>query len=96
MKDLFNLSSYDYFLPKELIAQKAHSPADHCKLMYIKNHNIQDLKFYNILELLNEDDILFLNNSKVIKARINSQENVNFKFEKNECKKCEIFFLKDL
>jgi len=32
--DLTKLSSYDYNLPKELIAQNAHSPADECKLLY--------------------------------------------------------------
>jgi len=72
--DITKLSAYDYILPKEFIAQKAHKPADKCKLLYckIKNNNIvlKDLVFKDILNLISKNDVLFFNNSKVIKARI--------------------------
>ena len=32
-----NLDQYNYHLPEELIAQKAFSPRDHCKLLILKN-----------------------------------------------------------
>lgn len=91
--DLYNLLSYNYDLPKELIAQKAYEPQDECKLLYFKNWNVKDLIFKDIQDLLTEDDILFFNNSKVIKARIKG------KIEKDiltlsEDGKDEIFFLK--
>ncbi len=101
MKDLLNLDSYDYNLPKELIAQTAFDPADECKLLYCKNWEIKDLIFKNIENLIWENDVLFLNNSKVIKARIRTDETIIFNFisqdDKNSvCNKCEMFFLKDL
>jgi S-adenosylmethionine:tRNA-ribosyltransferase-isomerase (queuine synthetase) len=37
MKNLLNLKSYNYNLPKEFIAQTAFEPADECKLLYYKN-----------------------------------------------------------
>jgi len=100
MKDLLNLESYNYNLPKELIAQNVIEPADECKLLYCKWNNIKDLIFKDIEHLIWENDVLFLNNSKVIKARIKSDENINFKFiwqdwNISECNKCEIFFLKE-
>jgi len=97
--DLTKLSSYNYDLPKELIAQTAHNPADECKLLYCKDWEIKDLIFKDILDFLDENHILFFNNSKVVKARITGDEEISFyvideKGNKKECKNCEILFLK--
>jgi len=109
--DLTKLSAYDYDLPKELIAQKAHEPAEECKLLYckVKNNDVElrDLIFKDILDLIDENDVLFFNNSKVVKARIwgqmnNSDESDEIRFfivkdwEERECKNCEILFLKKI
>jgi len=108
--DLYKLSSYDYKLPKELIAQKAHIPADECKLLYCKNWKLKDLIFKDIKDLLSDNDILFFNNSKVVKARIKGShdfkqdlqdDNIKFiiiwqNWEEKHCKNCEILFLKKL
>jgi len=72
--DLYKLSSYDYFLPNELIAQTAHEPADECKLLYCKNGQLKDLLFKDIIDLLSQNDVLFFNNSKVVKARIGGDD----------------------
>ena len=101
MKDLLNLNSYNYDLPKELIAQTAFNPADECKLLYCKWWKVKNLIFRDIEQLIWENDVLFLNNSKVIKARIKTNESITFKFisqdwQVSECNKCEMFFLKDL
>ena len=72
MENLYKLSAYNYDLPKELIAQTAHEPADECKLLYYKNGKIKDLIFKDIENILDENDVLFFNNSKVVKARIQS------------------------
>ncbi len=93
--DLYKLSSYDYDLPKELIAQKAHEPADECKLLYCKDNNIQHLIFKDIQDLLTKDDVLFFNNSKVIKARIKGSLQKDI-FTLYEDGKDEIFFLKKI
>jgi len=91
--NLYNLSSYDYYLPKELIAQILHDPADESKLLYFKDGNLKDLIFKDIKDILTENDLLFFNNSKVIKARIkwNLQNNL---FTLSDIWKAEIFFLK--
>ena len=97
--DLYNLSAYDYDLPKELIAQNAHNPADECKLLYF-NWKLNDLIFKDILSLLSDKDVLFFNNSKVVKARIQPDENIKFfivkDWEEKECKNCEILFLRKI
>jgi len=117
MIDLLKLSAYDYELPKNKIAQQPHNPADECKMLYCKvkgnRLEMEDLIFKDILNLLSENDVLFFNNSKVVKARIWGQKSnqkrseegkydkddvffyfENEKWDKIECKNCEILFLK--
>lgn len=70
------LSDFNYTLQKELIAQKPIFPRDHSRLLVInkKNGKIQHHTFYDIINFLNPGDILVLNNSKVIKARLIGQK----------------------
>jgi len=89
------LSSYNYDLPKTFIAQNAHQPQDECKLLYCKDWNLKDLVFKDIKEILTENDVLFFNNSKVIKARIKWKLEKDI-FTLSEDGKDEIFFLKNL
>ena len=70
MTNLFELSSYNYELPKELIAQSPHIPVDRCKLLYYNWGKIEDLIFEDIVDLIDSKTVLFFNNSKVLKARI--------------------------
>ncbi len=99
-----HISAYNYNLPKELIAQNLKKPADTCKLLYCKISKdwikIKNLIFKDILNLLNSNDILFFNNSKVVKARIIWGLETKFYFldknETKECKNCEILFLKKI
>ena len=66
------LSEFDYILPKELIAQTPIEPRDHSRLLVLdkKTWNLEDKKFYNILEELWKNDVLVLNKTKVINARL--------------------------
>ncbi len=66
------LKDFDYYLPKELIAQKPISPRDHSRLMVVnrKTGEIQHTYFYQIDRFLQKGDVLVLNNSKVIPARL--------------------------
>jgi len=72
MLDPLKTSSYDYFLPKELIASKPVSPADSAKLLvYNRSTNtITHSTFKNLMDFLPENISVFLNDTKVIKARI--------------------------
>lgn len=94
MENLYKLSSYDYYLPKELIAQNLHYPQDECNMLYFDWNNIQDLIFKDIRNLISSNDLLFFNNSKVIKARLKwNIINENF-FVLDDSWNHEIFFLK--
>lgn len=66
------LSEFDYFLPKDLIAQTPIYPRDNSKLLVIDKNTweIEDKKFFDLLDYLWENDVLVLNKTKVLKARL--------------------------
>ncbi len=67
-----NTSDYDYNLPEELIAQTPLKNRSDSKLMVL-NKNTGELKhevFKNIINYLNAGDVLVLNDTKVIPARL--------------------------
>ena len=68
----FLLDSYDYDLPEEMIAQVPAQPAESAKLLVFSrsDSSIQDNHFYDLPNLLSNNDILVCNNTKVFKARI--------------------------
>ena len=63
---------FDYELPKELIAQTPLTKRDESRLLVLerKTGNITHDIFHNIVDYLNNGDVLVLNNSKVIPARL--------------------------
>lgn len=67
-----NISEFDFELPGELIAQCASDPRDHSRLLILdrKKRKIGHEKFYNIIDYLKKGDILVINRTKVIPARI--------------------------
>ena len=86
-----NLSDFDYNLPEELIAQTPIKERDASKLMLLnkKDGNIKHEHFNNIINELEKGDVLVLNNTKVIPARlIGSKEETNAVIE--------LLLLKDL
>lgn len=80
----YKLSSYDYDLPKDLIAQKPTKPRDHSRLLVLHKRSgcIEHKRFFEITDYLKEGDILILNNSKVFPARlIGSKQETGGKIE---------------
>jgi S-adenosylmethionine:tRNA ribosyltransferase-isomerase len=69
-----DLDLFDYDLPKELIAQSKSDPRDMSRLFFIysrEGKNIHEhLRFREIADKLENGDILVLNRSRVIPARI--------------------------
>ena len=61
-----------YHLPEELIAQHPSEQRDGCRLMTLdkKNGAVAHHHFYEILDFLRPEDILVVNSSKVIPARL--------------------------
>lgn len=80
--DASKTSSYDFFLPENLIALYPVTPADSAKLL-IYDRNTDSIKheiFRNIGDYLNNHTII-LNNTKVIKARIFGHKQTGAKIE---------------
>lgn len=70
-KDLTKLSTYDYYLPEELIAQDPLKKRSDSRLMILhRDGSYEDKHFYNIIDYLNPGDCLVINNTKVIPARL--------------------------
>lgn len=74
---------FNYELPEDKIAQSPYSKRDEAKLMVLdkKNNKITDTKFKNILEYLNKGDVLVLNDTKVLPARLLGKKNTGAKVE---------------
>ena len=70
--ETYKISHYDYTIPKHLIAQHPIAKRDESRLLVLhrKNARIEHRKFYNIIEYLNCGDVLVLNDTKVVPARI--------------------------
>lgn len=66
------LIDFDYHLPEELIAQTPIEPRDYSRLLKLNkiNWKIEENKFFSILDELWENDVLVLNKTKVINARL--------------------------
>ena len=72
------VSDFDFDLPKENIAQHAIEPRDHSKLLVLNKNTgeYSDNHFYNIIDYLKKGDVLVINRTKVIPARLfGSKEN---------------------
>ena len=67
-----DVKQFDYDLPEELIAQTPLEKRDESRLMVLNRENgsVTHEHFYNIIDRLNKGDVLVLNNSKVIPARL--------------------------
>ena len=65
-------SDFDFNLPEELIAQTPILNRSESKLLILDKEtgNISHEKFYNIINYLDSNDVLVMNNTKVIPARI--------------------------
>ena len=65
-------ADFDYYLPEELIAQHPAEKRDHSRLMVLDRaeNTIEHKHFYDILDYINPGDVLVVNDSKVIPARI--------------------------
>lgn len=85
------LEEFNYYLPQRFIAQKPIKPRDYSRLMilYRSRKEIKHDIFKNIGDYLKEGDLLVLNNTKVLPARI-------YGFKEKTMGKVEILLLKSL
>lgn len=69
---MMKTSDFDYFLPEELIAQTPIEPRDHSRLLVYNraDHSVQHLHFYDLPRFLNPGDVMVVNDTRVIPARL--------------------------
>ena len=67
------LSQFDFHLPEELIALRPARPRESSKLLVGFDELVDDF-FVNITKYVNDDDLIVINNSKVIPILINGQK----------------------
>ncbi len=68
----FNIEDYDYELPQSLIAQAPTSKRDHSRLFAVnrKKKSFSDNHFYDLSQLLKPGDLIVVNNTRVVPARL--------------------------
>lgn len=80
---VFDIKEYDYCLPKELIAQTPLKERDRSKLMilYRDRGEWEDRFFFELPSFVKEGDLIVVNNSKVIPARLYGKKETGGKAE---------------
>lgn len=63
-------SDFDFDLPPERIAQAALEPRDHARLLRVAEQGVGDHHVYDLPDLLRAGDVLVMNDTKVIPARL--------------------------
>jgi S-adenosylmethionine:tRNA ribosyltransferase-isomerase len=63
-------SDFDYDLPEDLIAQTPAEPRDSSRLLVVHGENVEHKQFSDLPHLLRPGDLLVLNNTRVIPARL--------------------------
>ncbi len=84
------LSDFMYDLPEERIAQTPVEPRDHSRLMVIHRDTdqIEHKHFYDVIDYLNPGDVLVINDTRVIPARLYG--------ERSTGGACEVLLLRQL
>ena len=74
---------FHYQLPKELIAQKPSEVRSHSRLLHYSraDKSINHLQFNDIVDLINPEDLLVFNNTRVIPARMYGHKETGGKVE---------------
>ena len=66
----FLTSDFDFILPPELIAQKPLAFREQARLLSVASYQLTDQHVYDLPALLTEGDLLVMNDTKVIPARL--------------------------
>lgn len=84
-----HISEFDYNLPQELIAQFPSQKRDESKMLVLNKETktIDHKQFFNIVDYLGSNDVLVMNNTRVIPARLIGKKDTGATIE--------IFLLKD-
>ena len=77
------VSEFDYTLPEKLIAQTPAEKRENSRMLVlgVENKTIEHQHFYDIVDLLDNNHVLILNNTKVIPARLYGFKDTGAKIE---------------
>jgi S-adenosylmethionine:tRNA ribosyltransferase-isomerase len=64
------LDDFDYHLPAAAIAHKPHMPRHQAKLLDMRHEQMQDKHVIDLPSYINSNDLIIVNNTKVIPARL--------------------------
>ncbi|OGP67310.1 MAG: tRNA preQ1(34) S-adenosylmethionine ribosyltransferase-isomerase QueA [Deltaproteobacteria bacterium RBG_16_44_11] len=66
------LKDFSYFLPEDLIAQKPRRQRDHSRLLVLDRNEkkVKDFHFFQLPDFLRQGDVLVINDTRVIPARL--------------------------
>jgi len=80
---MFSLSDYNFDLPERLIAQEPVGQRDQSRLLYLNKTtgSTTQYNFSSIIDLLTAGDVLVVNNTKVIPARLFGRKKTGGKVE---------------
>ena len=70
MQEKTKLSDFDFVLPDELIAQYPSESRGKERLLRVSSAGLEHYQFDDISKLIGEGDLIVLNNTKVLKARL--------------------------
>lgn len=67
-----DVNDFDYYLPQELIAQTPLEKRSESRMLVVDRHTgaLEHKHFYNIVDYLDQNDVLVINNTKVMPSRI--------------------------
>lgn len=97
----FLLSTYDYSLPHELIAQESVHPADEARLLVTERKTwvvLHNTKYRELPDIIPPDRVLFFNDSRVLRSRVSLcwSRALNPTWWERVLQDGEVFFLKML
>ena len=77
------LADFDYVLPPELIAQHPAAERTASRLLHLDGRTgaLEDLRFTDIVRLVGADDVLVVNDTRVIKARLHGHKDTGGEIE---------------
>ncbi len=75
------VTEFDFHLPKDLIAQSPARPRDASKLMVLRDDETTHKAFSDLAEYLEDGDVLVINDSRVIPARIRGRKSTGGRIE---------------
>jgi len=77
------LADFDYHLPEDLIAQRPSRKRDNARMMVLsrKGDTTQDSFFHCLTNFLRKDDVLVINDTKVIPAKLVGRKETGSRIE---------------